>query len=164
MMDPKASFSDFSLYVAIRKSRETAGFYERLSHSTKIDELKAFFNEMARRKHEEASCLQTRYDPVPGIFPEEEKLSIHSVFSEEKIDAGAINTIQDACQFALNLELVHFRFYARLAQLEPETKTKELFLFILQMHRPSLAFLETRLQSCRVNLNAEAEHEKTGGY
>ena len=156
MMDPKVPFIDFLLYVVIRKSMEIAGFYERLSRSVKLDALKTVFNELAKLKREEVSCLQIKYGAVRRIFSEEEEPIVDSALSEEKIDVPAVHTIEDACQFALNLEIIRFRFYTRLAQLELDARAKELFLFILFMHRPSLKFLVTRLQLCQVCLNPNA--------
>ena len=147
LLDTNRSFRDFLLYVAIRKSSEMASCYENLSRSMKQKELKTFFNEMAQVKHEEVSYYETNFGLAHRMFFQEEEQPACSPITAPL----SLNNIEAACRFASTLEIIHFRFFARLAELESDAEVEELFLFVLRMHKMSLQFLESQLLLCGVS-------------
>ena len=150
LVDPDLSLRDFLLYVTIRKSSEMAGFYARLSRSMKQEPLKLFFNEMAQVKHEEVSYFETQYRVARKFLSGDEE-PIASPPIEVPL---SIDTIENACQFAATLEIMHFRFFSRLAELESDSDVEELYLFVLRMHKMSLQFLDMQWKS-QISLNAQ---------
>jgi len=143
LVDTSLSFRDFLLYVAIRKSSEMAGLYNKLSHSMNRDVLRTFFNELAQVKREEVSYYETQYSVARKFLSGEEEPVTPSPIKAPL----ALDTIENACQFASTLEIIHFRFFSRLAELESDRDVEELFLFVLRMHKMSLQFLDMQWKS-----------------
>jgi hypothetical protein len=140
-----SSFRDFLRFVAMRRSLMGAQEYEKLSSIGATEEIKSFFSDMADLKHNEYECLR-RYESDGRIVSLDAKSPPSFANKKEEAAPPIFLTIEDACRFALRKVMNDYCLYLRLADLEEETVTKRLFLYLARIHKCSLNFVHNRME------------------
>ena len=157
IMNDSPYLRDF-LRFAIRRSLEAAESYENASHMVIWEEVKTFFLGMAALKRYEVERLQRyHYD---GRFNSLERdngssisgMTMYMLDMEMKPVCG----MEDACRFALKNELTNYQIYMRLADLEQDPVTKELFLFLVELQKAHLQYVQNQLKLAEISSVKEA--------
>lgn len=140
-----SSFRDFLRFVAMRRSLGLADEYEKLSDFSDAEEQKSFFSELADLKRHEVEILMHYHSDGRIVSLGAKRPLPLAVRPDDQVKKNFSN-LEKACRFAMSKELENYCLYLRLADLEEETVTKRLFLYLVRMHKSSLDYVQNRLQ------------------
>ncbi|MCU0608344.1 MAG: hypothetical protein MUF22_01065 [Chitinispirillaceae bacterium] len=155
MTEQSDYFRDYFRFC-LRRCFEAIKSYENAANMIQDTEIKSFFENMALLKKNEFRQLR-EIDFQEICFSDLNNTSPVDAMTMYMLDAGLcpVDTLEEACDFALRNEYANLQMYLRLSDLENESRTKRLFLFLVEQEKSHLQQIQNR------QILARAEPEKT---
>jgi rubrerythrin len=139
------AFGNFLWFVARRRIQEEAESYEALAAIAIGRSVKEFFSKMADVKTREAEKLEENAQ-TDCLVAEGEESTPQSPPERNSRGSEVISSMEEACRLALRFEVANYCLHIHLAELEENAATRRLFLFLVQIHKANLQFIEKTLQ------------------
>lgn len=138
------AFGNFLWFVARRRIQEEVGDYEALAGIAISQKVKDFFHQMADLKNREAEKLE-EYAQSGRFRAEGEDGFPRSLSQRGRGERVVISSMKEACRLALKFEVTNYCLHMHLAELEEHDATKRLFLYLVQIQKANLQFIENKL-------------------